>query len=260
MRRKAPVAFGLVATEGAKHRSKHKLKHLPSSPIFHSNSRIVLRITDNNMPRTISTSPASRSSIKKERFFALGEIQNQIHTRKPKSILKRKSKLAHYKHCVDLVERRRDGSIASNYEMLLYSNMVMEKDRAPCFRCRLCPRCPRSTFYCQSLEDFQATAPMMEKHLLECPNAPHWLNQELHRTKRTHFAEIDPRKPYSHLVWKRILAHCIFSHEGPKRRVQFSPRISEEFIIHKDNRDWQQHGWYQQGNNLYHHSGWYSTI
>jgi len=149
-----------------------------------------------------------------------------------KSIVRqsKRRRLVRYRFCSELVDPERDLSIASNYEMLLFSHMVMEKGRSPCFRCRLCPKSNESTFSARSIGDFEETTPSVEQHLLsECKACPSWLQHAIVEAKAKH--ETCNRKPYSHLVWKRVLAHAIYSRTKYTRRVKFAEKLCHERII-----------------------------
>ena len=190
-------------------------------------------------PTTRACTPSPPTSPKLSRNTVFREIQNTVQSHsnsgKPKTILKKRSaRFSVYKCRAKLVDNERDEAVASNYEMLLFSNMVVEIGRVPCIRCRMCPKSPSSSFYCHTIQDFEALGPYVEHHLMEvCPHAPEWLAREVHRTKRTHYAEIDPSVPFSHVVWGRIAKACGQRRKGAQteRRVKFSHKLCEEFII-----------------------------
>lgn len=151
----------------------------------------------------------------------------------PKSLLRQSNRklLAKYRDCKELVEPQRDLSIASDYEMLLFSHMIMETGPDPSFRCRCCPQSSASTFSCKSVGDLMKTIPEMEQHLMECKASPAWLPQGIVEAKAKHASQICPRKPYSHLVWKRILAFAIYSRVQYIKRVKFAEQLCHERII-----------------------------
>lgn len=149
-----------------------------------------------------------------------------------KSIVRqsKRKRLVRYRFCTELVDPERDLSIGSNYEMFLFSHMVSEKGRNPCFRCRLCPQSKQSTFSAKSIGEFEETIPSVERHLLtECKASPAWLQRAIVEAKATH--EVSTRKPYSHLVWKRVLAHAIYSRIKYTKRVKFAEKLCHERII-----------------------------
>jgi hypothetical protein len=155
-----------------------------------------------------------------------------LYKKEVKSIVRqsKRRKLVQYRFCTEMVDPERDLSIASNYEMLLFSHMVMEKGRSPCFRCRLCPQSKESTFSARSIGDFEETIPAIEQHLLgECKACPSWLQRGLVEAKAKH--EPNSRKPYSHLVWKRVLARAIYSRIKYTKRVKFAEKLCHERII-----------------------------
>jgi hypothetical protein len=150
-----------------------------------------------------------------------------------KSIVResKRRKLAQYRECREMVDLEQDLSIASDYEVLLFSHMIMENRREPCFRCRLCPQSCNSTFSCRSVGDFENLVPMIERHLFECENCPSWLQHQISRARVVHASQTSSQKPYSHLVWKRVLAHTILSRKPYIKKVKFATQLCQERII-----------------------------
>ena len=156
----------------------------------------------------------------------------------PKSILrpsKKRRKLLRYRDTQEMVDPHLDPSVASTFELYVFSNMKMRCRPTIGFVCGYC--CSReessSSFFvaCRSEESLERSVGRVEQHLLEeCPHTPNWLRKGIQRCKPRHAQEHDPRKPYTRLLWKRLWAHAVYSQRHFPRRVRFAPHHQQRLI------------------------------
>jgi len=215
MKRKSPIDLSLVVSDPT-------ICYLKTSTVVHLMSINSDMKAKHDRSRTCTPSPIRSTSP--------AEKKQMVET---KSIMRKskRRKLANYKTCKELVDWDRDESIASDYELILFSHMIMEQGRDPSFRCRLCPKSCASTFSCRATEDLVNNIPSIEQHLLECQSTPSWLGKSLSDARVKHTSQICPRKPYTTLVWKRVLAHAFYSRLGDTKRVKFAKQLCEEHVI-----------------------------
>ena len=179
----------------------------------------------------------SRTRVPSLSLSPIATTKRETPTSLPKSSLRQRKRklLMKYRDCMDLVDPQLDSSIASDYETLLFTHMTMVTGSDPCFRCSCCPANHSSTFICKTLCDLVDTIPKVEQHLLECSGSPTWLAAEIIKAKTRHSAQSCPRKPYSHLIWKRVLAHAVYNRipscGSQNKKVKFSDMLCHERII-----------------------------
>mmetsp|Transcript_20829 Transcript_20829/g.31539 ORF Transcript_20829/g.31539 Transcript_20829/m.31539 type:complete len:217 (-) Transcript_20829:36-686(-) len=209
MKRKSPVNLSLFGSGP----SKAEMHFIPIKPDF---------AVDHNPKRICTPSPTHSS----------GENQpSQINGITSIIRQSKRRKLAKYRTCTELVDWELDSSIATDYELILFSHMIMEQNQYPSFRCRLCQKSKSSTFSCQTIGDFLNKIPGVENHILECQASPPWLAKSLNVARAKHYTQKFSCKPYTHLVWKRVLAHAYYGRLQNNKRVKFSQQLCKEHLI-----------------------------
>lgn len=127
---------------------------------------------------------------------------------------------------IELVDPELDIGIAPQYDILLFSHMVMKTTtESPSFGCRLCA--VSDDFACLSTASASHHVPSIEKHLLSCSGSPAWLKQQI--WKNNCKAETNLNDEYSELLWKRMMAHRIYELLR-RRKVRFA-KSHKEIII-----------------------------
>mmetsp|Transcript_16242 Transcript_16242/g.24547 ORF Transcript_16242/g.24547 Transcript_16242/m.24547 type:complete len:214 (+) Transcript_16242:237-878(+) len=209
MKRKHPVNLALLGSD-------------PSSTKMHFIAINPAPSNDQNSLRVCTPSPTYSS-----------EGMRMTQTKRTASIIRRskRRKFAKYKTCKELIDWEVDSSIATDYEIILFSHMIMEEDHYPSFRCRLCPKSRSSTFCCQTIGDFVSKIPFVENHLMECEASPSWLGKSLNIARAKHKTQKCARKPYASIVWKRVLTHAFYSRLGNAKRVKFAHQLCKEHVI-----------------------------
>jgi hypothetical protein len=227
MKRKSPVELCLVDTESEEwslftRTSKIYNQRLP----LHSKS-----VFTTDVPGSVVLSP--RPCTPSPPMSPVMIMRNEPPRSAPKSSLRQSKRnlVAKYRDRVDLVEPQRDVSFASDYEILLFSHMIMATGPSPCFRCRLCPRGSSSTFSCKTAVDLINVVPDVEQHLLECDASPTWLRLEIPKAKARRILQTSPRMSYTFMIWKRVLAHALCSGIQFTTRVKFAEKLYHERII-----------------------------
>lgn len=209
MKRKDPVNLALLGSD-------------PSSAKLHFIATNPAPSIDQNSFRVCTPSPTCSSE---------GVMITQ--TKRTASIIRKskRRKLAKDKTCKELIDWEVDRPIATDYEIILFSHMIMEEDHYPSFRCRLCPKSRSSTFCCQTIGDFVGKIPLVESHLMECEASPSWLGKSLNIARTKHKTQKCPRKPYTSIVWKRVLTHAFYSRLGKVKRVKFAQQLCKEHVV-----------------------------
>ena len=123
----------------------------------------------------------------------------------PRSAKKKKVSFGWHPSSSELVDSEADFNFASQYEMLLFSQMVIMRSLtdSPSFCCRLCDG--NEVFECCYDDSASNHVPGIENHLTSCAGSPNRLKHQLSKSQGNH----DKKRNigYSGLLRKRIMEH-----------------------------------------------------
>jgi len=123
----------------------------------------------------------------------------------PRSAKKKKVSFGWHPSSIELVDSEADFNFASEYEMLLFSQMVIMRSPidSPRFGCRLCDG--NEVFECGCDDSASNHVPGIEKHLTSCAGSPNWLKHQV--SKRQGNSDRKGNIVYSGLLRKRMMEH-----------------------------------------------------
>ena len=123
----------------------------------------------------------------------------------PRSAKKKKVSFGWHPSSIELVDSEADSNFASEYEMLLFSQMVIMRSLSdsPSFCCRLCDG--NEVFECCYDDSASNHVPGIENHLTTCAGSPNRLKHQLSKSQGNR--DKKGNIVYSGLLRKRVMEH-----------------------------------------------------